>query len=109
MDRLTSFLFLLPIAYPAEGYLVVFLHLMHLTQKAGGLGKPSMKDHLRHSSPSKSVLLEGGSGGFNFLKMPVLMEVGGDTPRENTPTTGLSGSSKLNFLGLYARSVRRGS
>lgn len=41
--------------------------------------------------------------GFNFLKMLVLTEVGKDTHRETTPTTGLSVSSKINFLGLYAR------
>lgn len=46
--------------------------------------------------------------GFSFLKMPVLMEVGEDTPRINSPTTGFSGSSKLNFLGLDAKECQEG-
>lgn len=35
--------------------------------------------------------------------MLVLIVVGEDTQRETTPTSGLSVSSKFNFLGLYAK------
>lgn len=86
--------------------LFLLSQFMHLTLKGWSVRRMAVKDHRGCSSPSNSVLLEGGSGSLT-LKVPVLVGGGQGHPQRNpplnTPTIGSSGSSKLSFLVLYAK------
>lgn len=95
-DRLKSLPIVSSTPCQAQEQLPFPLHLRPVTPEGGVLGKPAVKGHLGHCSSSNGVLLEKEGLGLQIPKVTALIDVGEDS-------TGLSGSSKLNFLVPYAK------